>query len=80
METTIPKIKYLNAPVDYYGKTFIVQTLSKADLEPYFTKKQLNALTDEDMSRIAEKIADAIIECDYWTIVEAVCDYFKEKK
>lgn len=78
-ENEIPKIKKLHSPVDYYGKTFIVQTVCKEDLREYFTPGQLEKLTDEDMSRIAEKIGDAIMECSYWDIVETACNYLKEK-
>ena len=79
IRTAMPKIKELNGAIDYYGKTFIVQTVCKEDLKEYFTREQLDNLTDADMSRIASKISDAIADCDYWDIVEAACDNFKEK-
>ena len=79
MAEAIPKIKELHSPIDYYGKTFIVQTVCKEDLKEHFTPGELEKLTDADMSRIAEKISDAIMACDYWIMVEAACDYFKEK-
>ena len=66
-------------PMDFFGKTFIVQTVCKEDLKSYFTPKQLKKLDDADMSKIAEKIADAIMYCDYWDIVENACDWFKQK-
>jgi len=77
MENTIPKIKYLNAPVDYYGKTFIVLTICKEDLTNYFTKSQLAKLDDNDMSNIAEKLGEALME-GYWDCLSVICDYYKE--
>lgn len=77
-ETIIPKIEKLNAPVDYFGKTFIVSTICKEDLKDYFTPKQLEKLDDDDMSYIAGKLGDALQE-GYWDALSVVCDYFKEK-
>ena len=74
---TTPKIERLYDPIDYHGKMFIVQAICKDDLKEYFTKKELEKITDDGMAIIAEKISSAITECDYWDIVAGACDHFK---
>ncbi len=75
MSTKLPKLTSLNQAVDYYGKTFIVLTLCKEDLKDRgLTQKQINALTDDQMSRIAEKLGDIITDNGYWEFLEGVLE------
>lgn len=73
----IPELNSLYQPVSLFGsKTWVVLTLAKDDLEPYFSKEQFKKLKDEDISYIAEKLADALMDC-YWTSLEIICENFK---
>jgi hypothetical protein len=73
----IPKIKKLDAPIDFYGKTFIVLTLCKEDLKDYFSETKLEKLTDKDISYIAGKLGDSLME-NYWDNLSIICDYYKK--
>jgi hypothetical protein len=75
---TLPIIKNLYAPINFYGKTFIVQTICKEDLTRYLSKKEIKKLTDSDMSYIAEKLGDAMQEC-YWDCLVVVLENFQAK-
>lgn len=79
MKEKLPKLKHLHAPVDFFGKTFIVQTLCKDDLNRYFSKTRIKKLTDDDMSYLADKLGEALMDC-YWNSLAVICDIFKEKK
>jgi len=71
------KLKDLHEPIDYYGKTWIVLTICKEDLEPYLTKRQIAKLTDDKMSYLADKFADALMDC-YWETLEVLLNYRKD--
>ena len=73
-------ISQLNAKVNFYGDTWIVNTVCKEDLKKYLSDKQIEKLSDEDMSRIAEKLGNALMDCGYWDCLNGVIDYFKENK
>jgi len=79
MKNKIPKIKDLYAPIDYYGKSWIVATITKDDLVEYLGKAKARRLTDKQMSRIAEKVGDAIMD-SYWVAVDTAIDYLELKK
>ena len=79
MKNTIPRIKELYAPIDFYGKTFIVLTLCKDDVEKFFSPKVFANLTDDDMSSIAEKLGDALMD-NYWIALDCICDDYEKEK
>ena len=77
IKNQIPKIKELYSPIDFHGKTFIVLTLCKEDLEPYVSKKFFKEMTDDNMGFIAEKLGDALMD-SYWDTLSIVCDYYEK--
>lgn len=74
-----PKLTTLHSKVDYYGDTWIVNTLSKEDiteneaLAEYLPK----TITDDDMASIADKLSDGLMY-DYWDVLEEVVRYHFE--
>jgi len=77
-EPKIVKLRGLNEPVDYYGKTWIVCTLSKEDLEDKLTKKQFAKLTDSDLASLADNLADALFDTAYWECLDVLLDDYRK--
>lgn len=76
----IVKLESLYEPIDYYGKTWIVLTLCKEDLleKEYLTKKEIDSISDENMSWFAEKFGDALMDC-YWDVLSVMVEDRKEE-
>lgn len=71
------KLDNLYDPVELYGdKSWIVSTVCKKDLESDIYQDYLKGkmLTDEEMSRLVEKMANSMSEC-YWNSLESALEY-----
>lgn len=72
----IPEIKALHDPINFHGKTFIVNTICKEDLTEIFTPLELKKLTDSDMGYIAMKLGDGLM-AGYWDVLGVICSDIK---
>ena len=74
------KIPELNAKVKLYGSpSWIVLTISKDDLTNDLSKKEISKLTDDDMSRIAEKLGKSLMDA-YWISLSVIVEDYKNGK
>jgi len=65
----LPKEKEISKP-NKEDKMFCITSVCRADLEEHFSQKEIESLTDEDMERIASKMADIYIENNFWIDLE----------
>ena len=79
MKNDIVKLNNLRDPVNLYGsKSWIVNAVAKEDLSEYLTKKEIEKLTDSNMSYIANKMSDRIQET-YWIALEYAVELLKKR-
>lgn len=69
-----PKITDYHGTIDYYGDTHIVNTLSKEDLQEYLTPEEYAKVTEDDVTGMADKLSDAILDCAYWDCLDVLVD------
>jgi len=61
-------------------KNFEVMSFSRADLLEYFTKEEIDKLSDDDMKDIAENVANAFFDTVFWQTLKDVTEEVLEDK
>ena len=63
-----------------WEKPFPITSICREDLKEYFTERQIASLDNEDMNRIAEKMADAYCDNGFWPDMRTMVEYVLEDK
>lgn len=72
------KLKDLRQPLNFYGKTWIINTICKEDLKEYLKEKEIKEIDDAEMGNIANKISDFLMY-DYWNCLKETLLYYGYK-
>lgn len=65
---------------DFWMKPFPITSVCRFDLKHKFTDKQIKKLDDSDMTRLAEKMANAYCENGFWIDLEILAEDILEDK
>ncbi len=63
-----------------WTKPFNITSVARADLVDKFTPKQITKLTDYDMEELADKMAEAYTENNFWIELKVIADEILEDK